>query len=157
MSRTLPRSEHAWEVWGGWIVSGVGAWGRSKTVTQKGAILLHGTWRLFVNRFPGNKHKYQCCKIPLSPGRKNWSSCSEFRLQFFFCFLSGSKYFLIIIKGETMAHSWVHSTLPCPRSKRALLLRTALTQGLADPGATLSSPGDFQSNPEPGNWAAKSL
>lgn len=33
----------------------------------------------------------------------------------------------------------------------------ALTRGLADPGAASFSPGDFQPNPEPGNWAAKSL
>jgi len=56
-----------------------------------------------------------------------------------------------------MAHSWALSALPCLRSKWALLLRTAPRQGLADPGATPFSPGDFQSNPEPGNWAAKSL
>lgn len=56
-----------------------------------------------------------------------------------------------------MAHSQVRSALPCPRSKWALLLRTALTQGLADPGATSFSPGAFQPNPEPGNWPAKSL
>lgn len=56
-----------------------------------------------------------------------------------------------------MVHSGVHSALPCSRSKWALLLRTALTQGFTDPGATPLSPGDFQPNPEPGNWAAKSL
>lgn len=56
-----------------------------------------------------------------------------------------------------MAHSQVLPALPCSRSKWALLLRATLTQSLADPGAAPFSPGDFQSNPEPGNWADKSL
>lgn len=68
----------------GVVVSCVGMRGGSKIMTQKGAILLHGTWRLFVNHFPGNKHKHQCCETLLSLRRKNWSSCSDFRLSFFY-------------------------------------------------------------------------
>lgn len=152
LSRILPSSQRAQDIQGGWVVSGAGVRGDSKIMAQKGAILLHSTWRLFLNRLPGNKHKHQRWETLLSLERKNWSSCSDF-----FFSPSGSEYFLMIIKGETMAHSWVGSALPCPSSKWALLPRTALTQGSADPGAMSFSPGDFQSNPEPGNWAAKSL